>query len=921
MAWPAVDPASAQSPFTIRTDTGQAIGNIPTRASPSAQRREAERAAAGLSPENPQTQVNAPSGGTQTAAVTGPAPFDVNDDGVAVPIELPEDEEILNRPSTTTSPLSTSRSTAEVLGFDAVSPRQVEALNGLLRRPDNNIRELRVAIENDQEFVTSIVDRPIATFRTLRMDGELATESFQVFLGAAEAARGGTLSIAFTNSVLVLPEASQLRVYLNGRQVAQTAIDSPDRTKVIALPVDSALMRPGANAIRLEADMRHRIDCSLDATYELWTRIDTRLTGITFGGGRVPLAGLNDLPAVGVGTNGATRIRVIQANPANPTNIDRMLRAVQAAALRGRFVQPLVEVVSGAARPDPAPGVLNIVIGTYDQVVRVSSLVPRDGASEPAISLVDPPDLGATIFITGPTPRAVDAALSRFDMPSAPGERVPSVAAMPPWLVPEAVRVDGGRSITLRQAGVDTINFSGRRFSAGFQVALPTDFFAAAYGEADLLLDAAYSSAVEPGSRLSVFVNGVLSTAISFTSSNGLILEDFPIVLVMEQFRPGLNSVEIVADLETREDRECLPGGTVPPRDRFALFSSTRLVFPDFARVGQVPNLASFAANGFPYGTSDRPVRVRIGGTSPDTIGAAGTLLARVAVSRGAPLITNVVEDASAFPDDGVIVVAPFEQASNLVLETTGVDSAIPSTWLLPASVPGGASTEPEGLQRYDDVLRRLRQQLRQEELDLARDWASAERSIDFTADSRAETQRSQQRWFDEMNEESGISRFISNSLRSLREAFTFNFATSRDANDEFAEPLVAESATVVLAQGFAPGSSSTAWTLVTAPSPALLSTSVAAMSAPELWNRIGGRLTAYSLETNEIQTIAPQRTSYLATLPLSFSNLRLIAANWFSINNGVYALSLVAAAVFLGFVTFFLIGPLGRSNRDDRNR
>ena len=346
MAWPAADPAAAQSPFTIRTDTGQATGSLPTRASPSAQRREAERAAASLSPDNPQSQLNTPSGGRQGAASVGPTPFDVNNDGVAIPIQLPVDEEIANRPSTTTSPLSTSRRTAEVLGFDAVSPQQVEALNGLLRRADSDVRELRVGIENDQEFVTSIVDRPIVPFRTLRMDGELASESFQVFLGAAEAARGGTLSIAFTNSVLVLPEASRLRVFLNGRQVAQTAIDSPDRTKVVALPIDSALMRPGANAIRLEADMRHRIDCSLAATFELWTRIDTRLTGITFGGGRVPLAGLNDLPAVGVGTNGATRIRVIQADPANPTNIDRMLRAVQAAALRGRFVQPLVEVVS-----------------------------------------------------------------------------------------------------------------------------------------------------------------------------------------------------------------------------------------------------------------------------------------------------------------------------------------------------------------------------------------------------------------------------------------------------------------------------------------------------------------------------------------------------------------------------------------------
>ena len=590
---PAGEALAQASPFSL---DGPPV-DIPVRRSPDEQRQIAEDAARDLSPANP-ARGAAPAAADRPAA--GPRPFDINQDGRSPTVVMEDEEETARRPSTTVSPLADGRQPTTATPFDAVSEEQRRDLNLLLKQGGGSVRELRVNVESGQDWVESIVDRPVVPFRTLRLDGEYDTTSWSVYLSAAEAARGGTLSIAFTNSVLVLPEPSRLRIFLNGREIAETAIDSPDRTKVVALPVSSDVLRPGQNAIRLVADMRHRIDCSLDATYELWTRIDTRLTGFTFEGGNLPLANMNDLPAVGVSTNGATRLRVIQPNPASADNVDRMLRAVQAASLRGRFVQPLVEVVDAPGSLIDEPGVLNIIIGLYDTVRNVSPSVPREGAVGPVMTLVDNSETGPTIILTGPTVRDVDTALTRFEAPRLPDDPRPNIAATPPWLAPESVRVDGARSVTLAEAGVDNINFSGRRFEVDFQITLPPDFYAAAYGEARLLLDAAYAASVEPGSRVLVLVNGVLSTAISFTSSSGEILDDFPITLVMQSFRPGINDVRLVVELNTAADRACLPGGTVPSRERFALFSSTRLVFPDFARIGQVPNLASFATNGFP---------------------------------------------------------------------------------------------------------------------------------------------------------------------------------------------------------------------------------------------------------------------------------------------------------------------------------
>lgn len=854
------------------------------------------------------------------ARAPGVRPFDVNGDGASPSTVLPLDEpEYFPSVSTTVSPLGGGSVAGQAVPADANNAEQRQELNRILRREVGEVRELRVNIDASQDWVEAIVDRPITPHRTLRLDGEIDHRSWSVFLSAAEAARGGTLSVAFTNSVLVLPEASRLRIFLNGRQIAQTAIDSPDRTKVVALPISPDLLRAGENAFRIEADMRHRIDCSISATYELWTRIDTRLTGFSFGGARIPVAGLADITSVGVGTNGATRLRVIQPQPGSSGSIDRMLRAVQSAALRGRYVQPLVEVVSSIDGVLAQPGVLNIAIGTFDAVRRVAPNLPASAASVATVDLIDAPAIGPTVIITGPAERDVDAALARFAAPEPSGQTASIVAATPPWLVRDSARIDGSGTVTLGQAGVDTINFSGRRFRRAFNVTLPPDFYAAAYGEATMLLDAAYSRDVRPGSRLSVFVNGTLSTGISFTSPSGYLYDDFPVALGMQAFRPGINTVELVAELETEADQACLPGGTVPAGERFALLSSTRLVFPNFARIGQLPNLASFATNGFPYQSGAQPVRVRIGGTSPDTIGAAGTLMARIAVSRGAALATNVVDQVGPFADAGLIVVAPLSDVDSEALDATGAADVIPATWLAPNQAATDRGVAPEGLERYDDVLRRLRQQLQREDVQPPADGSDAARNpplANLPLDQRSETERTRDRWVEEVEENGGLAGFFSRTVRRLGEALNVGGLTGIATSPErAAAPTVPDGTTLLMAQAAAPASSTTAWTLVTAPSAGLLSTSMAALSAPEIWTRIGGRITAYELNDNRVTTVAVEEVGYLATVPLSFSNLRLIVANWFSINNGIYALGLLGAAMFLGIMTWVLVRPLGRQN------
>ncbi|WP_420394139.1 cellulose biosynthesis cyclic di-GMP-binding regulatory protein BcsB [Acuticoccus sp.] len=919
--------AAAQAPFRIGEPTDAAPkATVDTTAAPDGlapQRAPRDAALLGLTAPRGSAQaaplrLPAPPAALPDVArpLTGsfarPVPFDVDGDGAASATVLPNNrQQNVSRPSTTISSLANGAERPDAVPLNALSAPERRELVRILREDAGTVRELRVVVDGEAQSAEPIVDRPIVPDRTLRLDGEVAASSWTVFLSTSEAARGGTLSVAFTNSVLVLPEASRLRVLLNGRLIAQTAIDSPDRTKVIVLPVPAELLRTGENAVRLEADMRHRIDCSVEATYELWTRIDTRLTGFSADGRAPALAGLSDLPAVGVGTTGATRVRVLVPRPGDPADTARVLRAAQAIALRGRFVQPLVEVVQPGTELATVPGTVNLVVGSYEALRRTVPAVPNSASQAPFVDLVDGP-MGPTVIISGPTERDVEAALAHFETPARTATEGGGIEATPPWLVPGAARIESADEVTLREAGLGDLDFSGRRFRTAFNVTLPADFYASAYGEATLLLDAAYSRTIEPSSQLTVFVNGVPSTSVSFTSSNGRRFESYPVHLGMQAFRPGINTVELAAELDAEADRACLPGGTVPTEDRFVLFASTRLAFPEFARIGQLPNLASFATNGFPYPLSPEPVRVRVGGASLDTLGAAGTLFARLAVSRGAALSVDLVEDVGPWRDAGVVVVAPLPEVPSQVLQATDVADVIPANWL--STMPAGAAgDEPEGLERYDAILRRLRQQLRQEDVPVDRGTPGVAEPVPPPLEDVADRG---ERWFDDLSGGDGLSGLVASSVRRLRAALDLELDRgTTTVGEAFTAPLVAPDSTLVMAQAPAPAGDRAAWTLVTAPTAELLSTSLAALTAADVWERIDGRVTAYALETNEVEVIPVERVSYIATLPLSFTNIRLIAANWFSLNNGVYAIALVIVALAFGVLSRFLVRPLGRRN------
>jgi hypothetical protein len=114
-----------------------------------------------------------------------------------------------------------------------------------------------------------------------------------------------------------------------------------------------------------------------------------------------------------------------------------------------------------------------------------------------------------------------------------------------------------------------------------------------------------------------------------------------------------------------------------------------------------------------------------------------------------------------------------------------------------------------------------------------------------------------------------------------------------------------------MLAQGHSPTDGT--WTVLTSRTEDTLADETARLTGPVLWPEVSGRIVTLGpdLEKPDVQPV--QSFTFVQTEPLSLQNMRLVVANWMSINILQYAALLVACCFILGAATYFLLNRLGR--------
>ncbi|MGV3575353.1 MAG: cellulose biosynthesis cyclic di-GMP-binding regulatory protein BcsB [Devosia sp.] len=501
---------------------------------------------------------------------------------------------------------------------------------------------------------------------SLRLVGEEAKQGVVVYLTAAQAAAPATLNFSLLNALVVAPEISSLRVRINQTEIAATPIASSSGATPVSIEVPAGVLRPGANIVDFRATQRHRTDCTVESTYQLWTEIAGNSAQLVFEGENLErIAQLTDIGAVGVDETGNTTLRIIAPDLADPVAQAAALHLVQQIGLALRTPK-LSVVLADAPSEERLPGVLDVAIMPAAELPAEFQMAQAQASAGPLAAMLPMPSGANTLVVSGPNwdtiLRAGDALASAAPVsPERPRFDLPSPLPL----------MQGGASANLASLGVDRLEFNGRRYTTQLQFELPADFYAYRYGELELVLDAAYSSDVLPGSEIDIYTNGEIASATPLLRTDGGTLKNTRIRIPMTNLRPGRNEATLAVNLQTRSDAACNPGWTGTAPVRFVLSNNSELLLPDYARATVVPDLQVLTGSAWPY-AGDAVVPIALG-QEQDSLVAAMMFATRIATASGRVISFEVVPQDNLLPENNAILVMATSALSPLNLGRTGI--------------------------------------------------------------------------------------------------------------------------------------------------------------------------------------------------------------------------------------------------------
>ena len=709
--------------------------------------------------------------------------------------------------------------------------------------------------------------RNLLPFAELSLSGEIDRRAWSIYLTAEQAASRATLHFAYQNAIVVAPETSTIEITINGETLLKEAVRSSETVTELNVQIPPGVLKPGPNSFSVASAMRHRTDCTVQSTYELWASVDPARTYLEFS---TLEAGLfrrtSDIAAIGVDDAGATRFDVVVPALDRLAPTSSVMRLAEGLAMTANMPNQSFKV-SRELPVQPGPGKITVIVGTARELAGIVPNLPREASTSPIATFVDYEGAsGSMLVISGPDWRAVDGAIDTIVTPlQRPLASRRTAVSTEAWRSPDApLFYDAGRQ-SFAALGVPTQEFTGRRFRTDFGFSVPSDFYSNDYGHAQILLDAAYSAAVKPGSHIDVYVNSNIAATVPITQKGGGILRHFAVDVTMRHFRPGPNVVTIEAVLSTDEDDVCTPGAISSDAARFALFDTSEFVVPAFARVARKPDLGAMAGTGYPYARSETPLALFVDNSSPEALSAAATVLGKISVAAGRPIAvdTNVARSGA---DRNAIFIDTTAAVQPSVLSQVGLSGDIGTSW----KTDGGAEASGTGAST-DAAFEKWREELS------GSGWRGAVSQLEDWASRTFDVQL-------------GVEQLVG-------------------GEGSF---VPGNSARLVIAQQQTP-SASAMWTVISAPTLAVLDEAVTALVRQDNWSRLSGQISTLDATMQNVATIAPASVAFAVTQPLSIGNARLIVANWLSANPMSYAAVLFLLCLLLGLVTALLLSSLGR--------
>ncbi|NLH80953.1 MAG: cellulose biosynthesis cyclic di-GMP-binding regulatory protein BcsB, partial [Phyllobacteriaceae bacterium] len=740
---------------------------------------------------------------------------------------------------------------------------------------------------------TGVLRRLPSIGRSTKLTGEIDRLAWPIYLTAAEAAAAPRLRLAHVAAVSVMPEASRLTVFVDGRDVGTFPVATNGNLRVVELTLPAGALHAGWNAVRVEAEQRHRVECSTASTYELWTEIDRARSGLVFPAAFAPeRRALADLADLSPDDTGRIRLRLVTGQDPEPARLARMVRLAQAMALAAGWLDPVVQVTRA---PTAGPGV-DVLIGAQARAAVPSTA----GLAPDVVALVDDPDPTRLTLAVPDDAAALDRVIEQFaavarDPSGSPDGRAARLAL-------GGVAVSGGERHTFAELGAGSSQFAGRLFRTAVDLRLPADFYAADYAKVDLKLSGGYAPGLDRSSRLTIRVNGRQIAGAPLNAHDGETFSDRLVRLPLSAFRPGRNRLEIEASVPAADDKVCDPSLQIDGSKRFLFVDHSEIAFPTFARAARLPDLAATGAGVF--SALGEGLRPKIWAPHPDgrTLSAIATLLTRVAVAEGRVDVPEVAYRNPPTDEPSAWVIGAFADLPATVAGAVGLETvAVHDAWTRrPDRVSQTGDDAADPLMRRASVLRLAADA---EEFDPIVTGSLQFRPVSSGSGSGADLVAD---WRRSMESPWSPTAFVRDAGARVSRAFGPLVGLSTPV-----APFAPRASTgVVVAQALSPAGG--VWTLTTAASAAALADGVETLTEADRWNGLTGDVVAWDKVDEKLETGDGKPRAFFMTAAASPINLRLVAAGWVGDHPLVFAMLLLLSAGLLGFATARLLPHLG---------
>lgn len=706
----------------------------------------------------------------------------------------------------------------------------------------------------------------------LMLTGETDKVALTFSINEATRMSGGALQLAYTNAVSVLPDTAMVEVTLNGKPAGSFPVRSPNGVKLETLPLAGSLLKTGRNAVELKVSQHHRVDCSLDATYELWTRFSADKSGF-MAKAPVHFSQPMDLLTVARNTEGFTDIRLIAPVSGDPALVNQALSAVQSLALALNRRDVMVTV---SDKPGTGPGI-DLYVGRSTQTGQPEAAASAFAHAGSGLTVSDASVPGrARLVLEGGSRKEIDDIL----LVALRGPLKDALASGILAGQPGVLRVAPSTSYTLAEAGYRSTPFAGRLSRTRFDLDMPADFYPAEYDTMKLYLSGATAPGLMPNAQFLVRVNDRVVTSLPLRRTDGETLRRKRIELPLRAFRPGVNQVELLAELPDPADAACAPGAREDGKPRFVMLDESTIEVPALARIGRLPDLGAFSGNAYPYNRG-KEFTVLVDQPGTQGLSTALTTLTRLALAAGKPLPAKL---AYGRPESGMKgdILAISTGASARPVEAADAATALPST--APAAAtdtanPGVDAFTTSATGHADALFSTGSEEL----LDAFKQSTDdgGERSVNTKV----------QDWFSRATD-----RF--NSWLRYQDA------------EESALPR-GDNMLVTISQRSAP-SGDGVWTEIGASNAANLDRGFRALAEPQTWDRLEGGTATVRADTLALVTHQADRRFINEITDKSFGNFRRLTASWFSDNFQIYVGTVVALMAIFGLWLGFTVPKKG---------